>query len=177
MTSKPNLPSIRSVDFLQERFGDKQAEITDREKVLSTEVGRRKHLAFASKFIIVISGVVVASGLSVHLSRFLGILIIVLTAVELQVFRNLERLLVLTEARNAYRRLDRAITSRHTKGLSPLVDKLNSGDAEAVGQYTQLLSDVYDMASSGEDEIETGIENHDLKSLKHLHLEDGDSRL
>ena len=145
-------------------------EVTDLDK----DVKSRKRTALILKIIVGVSGLVIASGFLKELDivvQIIGFVVLLIKLIE-ESFANLDKLLSIVAAKNAFSRVRREVVKIHTTKLGPILG-LKESDQEAAGRkIIELQADLIKMLIDIDDEIKTNLENKNYELLGRLSLEE-----
>ncbi len=150
------------------------AELDNNVVKLDKEIRNRTTIGTVLKVIVVVSGVVIATGFLTGWNwviQLIGGFISLITAVE-RIFGNVDTLLTKVAGRDAYSRIRREIVNKHEAKIIDIVQIRDTTPAEAAKQYIQVQSEIRDQIYKVDNEIKTNIENKNYELLGRLTLED-----
>lgn len=141
---------------------------------LDKEINNRTTIGTVLKVIVVVSGVVIATGFLTGwnwIIQLIGGFISLITAVE-RIFGNVDVLLTKVAGRDAYSRIRREIVNKHEAKIIDIVQIRDTTPVEAAKQYIQIQSEIRAQISKVDNEIKTNIENKNYELLGRLTLDD-----
>jgi len=152
---------------LKARISDRDARVS----ALGAEAKRRKVIAIVLKVVSVLSGIVVATGFAAtSIMQVLGGLIPAIAALE-RVFANLNRLLAVTAAKNAYERIRRQTVAAHDREIVSVVKIRDRDPQAAADKLISFVGELRNRLSETCDAIETTLAKNDYDRLGTLALE------
>lgn len=183
----PEPKTIHAVEFadVEQGLGDAVALTTKKlnmalvgldDKVgrLTREINTRQSIGFILKLIVVVSGVVIATGFlnkSGWIIQVIGGFISLITAVE-RIFANVEVLLSKVAARDAYRRIRREVERTHDSKIVGIVKNRVSKPDESAGALVQMQEELMAQIANVDNDIQTGLANKQYEVLGRLTLDD-----
>lgn len=141
---------------------------------LDNEVKSRTTIGTLLKVVVVVSGVVIATGFLTGWNwviQLIGGFISLITAVE-RIFGNVVVLLTKVAGRDAYSRIRREIVNKHEAKIIDIVQIRDTTPVDAAKQYIQVQSEIRDQIYKVDNEIKTNIENKNYEILGRLALDD-----
>lgn len=145
---------------------------------LEKEINRRSTIGTFLKVIVVVSGVVIATGFLTGwnwIIQLIGGFISLVTALE-RIFANVEVLLTKVAGRDAYSRIRREIANKHDSKILDIIQIRDNNPAEAAKQYIKVQSEIRDQIHQVDNEIKTNIENKRYEVLGRLTLNDKENQ-
>ena len=160
-----------AVALVQNQLLGRVTDLDDRVRALGSEVKRRKFIAVVLKVVSVLSGIIVATGFAAtSVMQVLGGLIPTIAALE-RVFANLNRLLAVTAAKNAYERIRRQMVAAHDREIVAVVKIRDREPQKAADKLITFVGHLRDRLSVTCDDIETTLAKNDYDRLGTLALE------
>ncbi|EZH75038.1 hypothetical protein ATO12_09940 [Aquimarina atlantica] len=141
---------------------------------LTTLIKSKKTIAIVLKLIVVVSGILIASGFLKDLDivvQIIGAVVLLITAIE-RVFANLDKLLSIVAAKNAFSRVRREIVRIHTTRLGPILGLKETEPEKAGRKIIELQEELIEKLIKVDDEIKTNLENKNYELLGRLTLEE-----
>jgi hypothetical protein len=141
---------------------------------LNKEISTRATIGTVLKIIVVVSGVVIATGFLTNWNwviQVIGGFISLITAVE-RIFGNVDVLLSKVAGRDAYSRIRREIVNKHEAKIIDIVQVRDTTPIEAAKEYIKVQSEIRDQIYKVDNDIKTNIENKNYELLGRLTLED-----
>jgi len=162
---------IRDIDFRQKTFAE-VIESAEKETLrVERETLRRRLVAYLLKTVALFGGIVVAARvLDAQYSSWVGFALVGAVTVD-QLFSNHERLLVMTEARAAYRRLLRNIKHEYNQALEieRLTDDTEPAAQErAARKQARNLKAFTDRLHHEMEAVRGALDQADLRALRGL---------
>lgn len=145
---------------------------------LDKEINSRTTIGTVLKVIVVVSGVVIATGFLTGwnwIIQLIGGFISLITAVE-RIFGNVEVLLTKVAGRDAYSRIRREIVNKHEAKILDIIQIRDTNPIEAAKQYINVQSEIRDQIHQVDNQIKTNIENKRYELLGRLTLDDKDKK-
>jgi hypothetical protein len=164
-TTTPN-----SVAFGQNRFEEEYAQAEADHKKLSSEAKIRRFTAYFLKGLAIFGGIAVAAGLSGFWSHLVGIAIMAAVGID-SWLSNQKRLLLVTKAANAYKRLLKTTRHEYNQSLAPSL-KLPETDPKRGEQIEAVIQEKTDKLFKEQQVIDAALEEEDLKLLNYLAMEE-----
>ncbi len=164
----------KELEFSNKQFEDWLNNLDEEVKKLGRVVKSRKLTATILKLIVVVSGIVIASGFlkDFHIIvQIIGATVLLITAIE-KVFANLDLLLSTAAAKNAFNRIRRDVVKIHTKKIGPILGLKETQPEEAARKIIALQSGLIEKLIDIDDEIKTNLENKNHEVLGRLTLEE-----
>jgi hypothetical protein len=161
--------------YAQEQFTKEYTKVEADAKTISRESNRRRFVAYIFKLLAVFGGLAVAAGVSGQAAQIIRIAIAPAVSLDF-VFSNHERLIVVVEARNAYRRLLNQVRREHQQKLTPIIDLKHDDPGAAKKQGIALLQELLVKLHSGCEKVEEALSEADLKALRAISMEEHRAR-
>ena len=130
----------------------------------------RRTMAFGLKAIAVFGGLAISSGLVAPYAQVIGIAIAAAVAVD-GLFSNHVRMMLVTKAAQAYKRLTNEARRSHTRRLAPILAIKETQPADSQKQLLSLLDELTGKLHSGCTEVETALDEGHIKALETLSLD------
>ena len=159
-----------SLAFLQKRFEEAYAKTEETYKKRTAESTQRRSIAYLLKAIAVFGGIAVAAGLNGFWSHAVGILIMVAVGTD-TLFSNQKRLLLVTKASNAYKRLLDIVSHQYDQKLASILRQYQKEPKQAEEQLESMILAINENLFTEKQKIETALEEEDLKLLNSLAIE------
>ncbi|TSE04002.1 MULTISPECIES: hypothetical protein [Aquimarina] len=164
----------KELEFSNSKFKEWLVNLDTEVENLDKTTKTRKYTATILKLIVVISGIVIASGFLKDadiIVQIIGAVVLLITAIE-RVFANLDKLLSTVAAKNAFNRVRREVVRIHTNRIRPILGLKETKPEEAAKKIIELQSELIDKLMKIDDEIKTNLENKNYDILGRLTLED-----
>lgn len=164
----------KELEFSNRQFGDWLGNLDIEVSILAKKIKTKKTIAISLKMIVVISGIVIASGFLEDFEiviRIIGAVVLLITAIE-RVFANLDMLISIVAGKNAFSRVRREVVKIHTTRLGPILG-LKETDPESAGRkIIDLQSELIEKLITVDSQIKTNLENKNYELLGRLTLEE-----
>lgn len=164
----------QELNFSNSKFKEWLDNLDSEVDILGKKTKLRKSTATILKLIVVISGIVIASGFLKDadiIVQIIGAIVLLITAIE-RVYANLDKLLSTVAAKNAFSRVRRDVVRIHTNRLGPILGLKESQPDEAARKVIELQNELMDKLMKIDDEIKTNLENKNYELLGRLTLEE-----
>jgi hypothetical protein len=156
--------------YLQDQFGSTYDETNASYKAIAREANGRRALAYSLKGVAALGGLVLTTGLLPPYSQVLGFAIAAVVVID-GLLSNHLRLITAVKAKQAYRRLLRMVVRTHQRELAPILSAKQAGDANAESKLNALNARLLSELHSGSEQIETALDDADVKALMRLSLD------
>lgn len=158
--------------LVQRQLKQGLSRLDQRVSQLGQQEKRRRTIAAVLKIVSVISGVVIAIGFfSKSVLQVIGGLVPIMVGLE-RAFANLDSLLSVTAAKNAYERMRREIVASHNRGVVNVIRIRDRQPAEAADALIKLVESLRDQLAKAEQDIESGLAQRNYELLGRLSLEE-----
>ena len=158
-------------EYVQRIFEETFEETAERKKTVHSEMVWRRGLAYGLKAIPVFGGIAIAVGVKGWLPHAIGIAIMVAVAVDGFVV-NHARLITVSQADKAFKRLLKNVRNAHQVALGPILGLKKAGDPSFEAKLNELNRSLKQQLDSESDKIEQALDEMDLKALNALSLEE-----
>lgn len=130
----------------------------------------RRAMAYCLKAIAVFGGLAISTGRVAPYAQEIGIAIAAAVAID-GLFSNYVRMMLVTKAAQAYKRLVNEARRSHTRRLAPILAIKEAQPAESQQQLLALLDELTGKLHSGCTNIETALDDGHIKALETLSLD------
>ncbi len=158
------------IEYAQNTFESAFEETEKERKPIYIESILRRFWAYGLKSIAVLSGIAIASGVKEDTAHILGIIVAVVIALD-SLFSNHERMVAVTKAAQAYKRLLKEVRRKHQRELTAILQQKKDNPDNAKKNLLKLVGVLTERIHSECSFIEKALDEMNLKSLSMLALD------
>ena len=156
--------------YIQNAFETAYTEVENaRKPVRRSSIGRRA-MAYSLKAIAVFGALAISTGLVSSYAQNIGIAIAAAVAID-GLFSNHVRMMLVTKAAQAYKRLANDARRAHILRLGPILSIKKEQPDEFEKQFRELHTDLSEKLHSGCAEVELALDEGHIKALDTLTLD------
>jgi len=156
--------------FAQNAFEAAYREAEGARRPLQRSSVFRRLVAYGLKAVAVFGGLAISSGLLSPYAQLLGIAIAVAVAAD-GLFSNHVRMMLVTKAAQALKRLENEARRAHTRRLAPILAIKDKQPEESQHQLLALLDELTGKLHSGCADVELALDEGHIKALDTLTLD------
>ena len=162
--------STNPVGFAQNAFDDAYREAEDARRPAQRSSILRRAMAYGLKAIAVFGGLAISSGLLSPYAQLIGLAIAAAVVAD-ALFSNHVRMMLVTKAAQAYKRLANEARRTHIRRLAPILAIKEQQPDESQRQLLSLLDELTSKLHSGCSEVELALDEGHIKALDTLTLD------
>lgn len=159
-----------AVERAQNAFDQQHELIKARHKAIKGQAEKRKAFAYIAKIIAAVSGLLMTLDAVKPYNVPVGVLISVMVTLD-YVFSNQAKLLVFTQAEQAYRRLMENLAHMHNVKMPRLLPLREKSPEKFAEELITLLEEMLNRLHAKRTEIEDAINAADIKALTRLAID------